>query len=342
MSDIGVVMIVKNEAKVLWRALESTKDFASAWLVSDTGSDDVTWDLLTTLVKDEDRLAINATDWQDFATNRNHALDLAREQFPEVRYWLSLDADETAHLAAGAHPSCLEADLVFVEMVADNTRFWAPRLIRAQGPCRWRGRCHEIPEGGDSGERWLGLELHHHDDGHSSGGRRREARNEMLLRADLHEAPDDPRTNFYLAQDLKAAGRFKEAIPYYKRRAELGELHQEEGWYAHYMLGVSQLAVGDRTGIDTLLRALNRRPWRAEPLADLTTYYFQQGMEEVAKFFELAADSLPYPATDQLFIEDALYNHEKREALAPPSPGPLSTGRREPSGPSPVKGSRRR
>jgi hypothetical protein len=324
--SIGVVMIAKNEELVIDRCLRSTASWAKAWVVHDTGSTDGTpQQVRDTAERYGVSLVLNWDEWADFATNRNLALEAARKQFPEVGYWLSLDADETALLAPDADPSKLEADLVFVPMVADNTRFWAPRLIRADGPCRWRGRCHEVPEGGHSTERWLGLEMHHHGGGHSSTEGRRMARNEMLLRADLHDNPDDGRTIFYLAQDLKAGGRHKEAIPLYKRRAEMGEVGSEEGWYAHYMLGVEQLATGDRTGVDTLLRAANRRPWRAEPLADLCTYYWQQGCDEVARFFELAADSLPFPVTDQLFIEDGLYDKSKRgDDPAPPSPVDLS------------------
>jgi glycosyltransferase involved in cell wall biosynthesis len=314
--SIGVVLIVRNEAEVIERCLRSTTDWAAAWVISDTGSTDGTLDVVRWDVFGNDHrpvLRIDRQNWADFATNRNLALDAARERFPEVTYWLSLDADETALLAPDADPSCLEADLVFIEHGEDNTRFWAPRLIRAAGPCRWKGRCHEVPEGGKTAERWTGLQLYHHGGGHSSGAGRRAARNEMLLRADLHDDPDDPRTNFYLAQDLKAAGRQKEAIPYYRKRAAMGVMLDEEGWYAHYMLGVCQLATGDLTGVDTLLRATNRRPWRGEPLADLATYYHQQDAQELAKFFAAAADSLPFPAADIMFIEDGLYNKSLRE-----------------------------
>jgi len=198
-------------------------------------------------------------------------------------------------------------------MTSGNSRYWAPRLIRAKGPCRWQGRCHEVPEGGQTSERWQGIELYHVGDGHDSPDARRLSRNEMLLRTDLREHPDDPRIIFYLAQTLHSQGRWKEAIEYYKRRAKVGLIEGEEGWYAHYQMGVCQLAAGDFAGVDTMLRALNRRPWRAEPLAELATYYLREGCEELGKFFAFAADSLPYPETDMLFIEDALYDKSKRE-----------------------------
>jgi len=311
---IGVVAIVKNEADVVGRMLRSTAPWAAAWVVSDTGSTDGTLaKVYKAQVDKAPPLATSRKPWQDFSANRNFALDEARRVYPQVDYWLSLDADETAEMAPGADPSCLEADLVTLEMKAGNTRFWAPRLIRAKGPCRWVGKCHEVPEAeGMTQERWAGITLTHHGDGHDSPDDRRLARNEMLLRAELHVHPDNPRTVFYLANTLEAAGRKKEAAAYFKQRAAMGTVQSEEGWYAHYRWGACQLATGDLTGVDTLLRATNRRPWRAEPLADLATYYYQQECEQLAKFFELAADSLPYPEIDCLFIEDALYDKELR------------------------------
>ena len=309
--SIGVVMIVKDEAHVIERCLKSTQDWAAAWVISDTGSTDGTIDEICKFAVRQPVWLLKHK-WEDFATNRNHALDEARRQYPEVDYWLSLDADETATLAEGADDSKLEGDLVFVTMTGGNNRVWAPRLIRAKGPCRWQGRCHEVPEGGLTSERWEGLTLNHVGDGHDSPEGRRLARNEMLLRRDLHDDPDNSRTIAYLGQTLEQGGRKKEAIEFWKRRAAMGTMLDEEGWWAHWRLGVCQLATGDLAGVDTLLRATNRRPWRGEPLADLATYYLQQGCEELGKFFASAADSVPYPTTDRLFIEDALYNKDMR------------------------------
>jgi tetratricopeptide (TPR) repeat protein len=319
--SIGVAMIARNEELVIDRALRSTASWAKAWVVHDTGSEDATAQQVKETAEHHGvPLVLNWDEWADFATNRNLALDAARKQFPEVDYWLSLDADETATLVEGADDSKLDGDLVFVNMTSGNSRYWAPRLIRAKGPCRWQGRCHEVPEGGQTSERWQGIELYHVGDGHDSPDARRLSRNEMLLRTDLREHPDDPRVIFYLAQTLHSQGRWKEAVDYYKRRASVGLIEGEEGWYAHYQMGVCQLAAGDFAGVDTMLRAVNRRPWRAEPLAELATYYLREGCEELGKFFAFAADSLPYPETDMLFIEDALYRKELREEVVPSDP----------------------
>ena len=48
----------------------------------------------------------------------------------------------------------------------------------------------------------------------------------------------------------------------------------------------------------------------------LATWNVNQDCEELARFFVLAAESLPYPARDALFIEDALYD----KALRPVEP----------------------
>jgi glycosyltransferase involved in cell wall biosynthesis len=312
---IGAVLVVRNEEAVIERCLRSVQ-WVKAWVVHDTGSTDGTLARGAALARDLDvPWAFQYDEWSDFATNRNLALANARRLFPDVRYFLSLDADEVATLAPGANPGCLEADLVYIDMVNANQRQWVPRLIRADSRLVWQGRCHEHPWAeGSTSERWEGIRITHVGDGHDSTDNRRLVRNEALLRADLDEHPGDPRLLAYLGQTLMGLDRHAEAAELFRARAGMA-VFEEEAWWAHYQWGLCQLATGDWSGVDTLLRACDRRPWRGEPLADLASHYYAQGCGELAKFFASAADSLPYPHGDALFIENALYNHELRAVV---------------------------
>jgi len=314
--SIGAVLILRNEEATTERCVRSV-GWASALVVHDTGSDsDATMDLAARTAEEIGvPWAWGRDKWSDFSTNRNLALTHARKAFPDVAYFLSLDADETAELAPGANPDCLEADLVYLDMVNLNQRQWVPRLIKAHSRLMWQGRCHEHPFAeGASSERWEGIRITHHGDGHDSVDNRRLHRNEGLLRKDLVEHPDDPRLLAYLAQTLMGLGKHRQAYKLFRRRAGMVAF-EEEAWWAQYQAGLCQLAYGDWAGVDTLLRACDRRPWRGEPLADLATFYYQHNCHELAKFFASAADSLPYPTTDSLFIENALYNHDLRAVL---------------------------
>ena len=83
-------MIVKNEAPVIRRCLDSVRPLVDAWLIVDTGSTDGTQDIIRAALADLPG-AVHERPWQDFAHNRSEALDLARSF---ASYALIIDADE--------------------------------------------------------------------------------------------------------------------------------------------------------------------------------------------------------------------------------------------------------
>ena len=66
-------MIVKNEANVIRRCLDSIHPFIDYWVIVDTGSSDGTQDIIrATLASIPGDL--HQRPWRDFAHNRNEAL----------------------------------------------------------------------------------------------------------------------------------------------------------------------------------------------------------------------------------------------------------------------------
>ena len=90
-------MIVKNEAAVIERCLRSVRPHVQCWAIADTGSDDGTQDIIRRMMADLPGELIERP-WVDFATNRNQALDLARNYGD---YALIIDADEVLETDAG-------------------------------------------------------------------------------------------------------------------------------------------------------------------------------------------------------------------------------------------------
>src|ERR1700680_3956289 len=91
---IGLCMIVKNEAHVMMRCLESVRPLIDYVLVEDTGSTDGTQTIIREWLG-RTKLPGNVFDepWQDFAYNRSTALARLR-QVKEVDYALIIDADD--------------------------------------------------------------------------------------------------------------------------------------------------------------------------------------------------------------------------------------------------------
>ena len=85
-------MIVKNETHVIKRCFESLKNHIDYWVISDTGSTDGTQDYVREYFNEAGIPGdLIENQWEDFAHNRNLALDAA---IGKSDYILFMDADD--------------------------------------------------------------------------------------------------------------------------------------------------------------------------------------------------------------------------------------------------------
>lgn len=277
---VCLCMMVRNESRVIERALASVADQVESWSITDTGSSDNTVALIKQFFADRGIPGqIHHAPFVDFGTTRTiglqHALAQARQRGED--YLLILDADE---------------ELVVRDQQWKSQLDGAPCLLLQQGPVTYRvevlvpteyqwhyvGRTHEYLASPDPiPERRLfdGIALRHHGDGGSKADKfERDAR---LLRQTLAEQPDDPRSWFYLGESL-LNGRIDipAALDAFTRRAALGGF-EEEAWYAAYRRGHCLESMMESPppaanaawpALVAYLQAWERRPWRAEPLTD--------------------------------------------------------------------------
>ena len=105
-------MIVKNEAHVILRCLNSVKPLVDYVLIEDTGSTDGTQKLITEwLRRNNIPGAVIDEPWRDFAYNRSHAMTKLRE-VETVDYALIIDADDRLVTEPGFDPlAAYKADL---------------------------------------------------------------------------------------------------------------------------------------------------------------------------------------------------------------------------------------
>lgn len=139
--SICLSMIVRNEALVIRRCLDSVKPLISHWLIVDTGSNDGTQALIREYMQDIPG-TLHERPWQDFAHNRSEALALAR---PHADYSLVIDADDVLELPAGFRWPPLTAD-GYSFNITDGKLVY-PRLQLMSNRLRWfyRGVLHEFP-----------------------------------------------------------------------------------------------------------------------------------------------------------------------------------------------------
>ena len=295
---IGLCMIVRDEADVIERCIESALPLIDTWTICDTGSTDGTPELVERVLAGVPG-TLHRRRWRDFGHNRTELMELARGS---ADYLLLLDADMTLK-SRGRLPE-LTADAYALRHLGELD-YAVPRLVRGDRRWRFEGATHEFLAAADDVTEAPLTELvvEHHAD----GGAREDKldRDTALLEAELERDPGNGRATFYLAQTRRDAGDIERAIELYRRRVELGGW-DEEVFYAAFQAGVLVARSDPLAGMRLLIDAAQRRPGRAEPLYELARMSRIRGWYESAYGFAKRGLELPYPG-DVLFVHRDVY-----------------------------------
>jgi glycosyltransferase involved in cell wall biosynthesis len=312
MNDAGqsicLVMIVKNEAHVIRRCLESTRPLIDTWLIVDTGSADGTQETIRHYLQDLSGELLQRP-WVDFAHNRTEALDLARGR---ADYVLTIDADETIELAPGFSLPELTADSYNIEMLFDGHAYLRKQLVRDALPWKYTGVIHEYiycPEAASEAVLPGIRTIPRHDGARARdpGTYRRDA---LLLENALLSEPDNTRYVFYLAQSYRDAGELARALTHYERRVAMGGW-SEEIWFSLYQIA----QIEDRLNrpwpfvLQRYLEAWQFCPDRAEPLFKIAMRYQAERQFAISHLFLSRAMAIPYPAGNRLFVDQKVYDY---------------------------------
>ncbi len=240
---IGLCMIVKNEAPVIRRCLDSVLPVISHWVIVDTGSTDGTQDIIRAhLAKVPGTL--HEREWQDFAHNRSESLALAR---PHADYSLVIDADDFLEPLDGLDAPELTHDGYTLNIIDPPLRYVRKQLVSNRLLWRYRGVLHEFidcEEEHTVGHLPWPMRRNH------DGARRRDPHTyakdaEVFLRA-LETEQDAflrSRYTFYLAQSYRDSQQPQEAITFYQQRAQMGGW-QEEVFYSLYQVAKLKEGLG--------------------------------------------------------------------------------------------------
>ncbi len=257
--SVALVMIAKDEADNIGRALQSAEPLIDTWVILDTGSTDGTPEAAEASVSAPGRVVREP--FAGFAEARTSALRHARGQadwllmmdadmtvdvHPEFREWLDRWPD---HETRNPDPD-VEAWRITIE--EKGCRWRMPWLMRGDLDWRFEGDAHAYLVGGHR-RHANGLILHHHGEYDLAQIEGNIARLANGVKA------GDARSVYYTGWAYKALGRTDEAIEMFQRRARMSEF-EEEAWHAQYL---AAMLAEDVAG---LLAAWRRRPHRHEPL----------------------------------------------------------------------------
>lgn len=162
-------MIVRNEARIIRRCLQSIADHIACWVIGDTGSTDET----PTIIEDFFRARgipgeLHLFPFENFEQARNEALRRARESKLAFDYLLLTDADMELEVSDTSFREKLTAPAYSVSQ-HNSISYWNDRLGRRDTVARYRGVTHEYPEVPAGRERLQGIRFADHAEGSSRG-----------------------------------------------------------------------------------------------------------------------------------------------------------------------------
>ena len=293
-------MIVKNEAKIIARCLNSVKKYISSYTIHDTGSTDNTVDIIRDTLKDIPG-KITSVPFLDFSHNRNLALEDAKTT--KCDYILLIDADMELKVSDEDFVSKLKADVYSVYQKNKTIKYSNTRIVKNGIYSKYVGSTHEYVDHLGSLELTDMIYMIDHDD----GGCKKDKfiRDEMFLKRDI-EKKEDPRSYFYLGKTLKALKKYEEAIKVFEKRISLGGW-AEETWYSRYMIMETYFEKKEiEKAVYNGFLAYNMRPTRSEPLVHLAKYFRETKCRNIAYDICLMGKKILYPK-DILFVEHSAY-----------------------------------
>jgi tetratricopeptide (TPR) repeat protein len=316
-TKICLNMIVKNEVRVLPRLFRSVKDYIDYYVIVDTGSTDDTIALIRREMAGYGiEGEVHERPWVNFGVNRQQALELAVAA-DKTDWLLFIDADEELGVSDPRFYEKLEPGVSYeIEKHQGELRYTVRHLINIRNTrYRWEGPAHNylVVLDGDPSfslrkDVWI---VYHHGEGAKSHGLTQEAkflRDARLFEEELAKNPDDARSQFYLGQSYRDAGRLEQAIEAYKKRASMDNGWDEERFMAQLEAGRLSVRLDKPEAVilGELLAAYMLRPTRAEPLYELARYYRSRKGYAMAALFAKAGVQTPRP-NDRLFVVESVY-----------------------------------
>lgn len=327
--DICLAMIVKNEAHVIRRALDSAKPYITHVYICDTGSTDGTQVVIEQWL-DENGIdgCVHQSQWVDFATNRSQLCALAEDFMDDYerpdreQYLLFLDADAALSGSLPDDPAMVGDVIMCKQRLANAAgefcEYYRPTIVNISdcGGWQYKGIVHEyldIPE-------WAvvtrsdALVTTHLQDGARSRDPEKLKKDAAALGAIVD--PTD-RDVFYLAQSLRDAGELEEALDAFNRHVRMGG--PEEYTYNSYFNIAVLMERLQRPYNDVLhayLRAYSFRDTRAEPLVEGARYARVQGEYETALSLATIARKKEAPAADVFVVDTSCYTWRADDEVA--------------------------
>jgi len=336
--ELTLSMIVKDEASIIERCLNSVAPYLKRWCIVDTGSTDGTQDIIRRVMADLPG-QLHERPWKQFDGSRTEALDLARKECGGDGWLLLIDADEIftvdgeLTLPIGFDVDCYNA---WITRCLGCGRWARSTFARASKPWYYILPRHEglyckvhAPSANGAVENVLIISTH---DG-ARGGRdayERFMEDAQMLEKWLADNPEHQvrsRAQFYLAQSYRDAATGKQ--PFDQNAMRLALLHYQKraamrGGYSQETHAALLAAADCMQKLEfpwdqiqqRLLEAYAARPCRAEALFRIGERYQRLSQDALAELFLTFAARLMAPLDSFSDVDLPIYQWKAKDALA--------------------------
>jgi glycosyltransferase involved in cell wall biosynthesis len=352
MAKLVLTQIVKNEAHVITRMLNSIKPIVDIICLVDTGSTDNTIEVVKNWgTQNNIETHVFERPFDNFENSRNYSIQMAREvtNGKGNDYWgFWLDADETIEVLPSFNKSKIDKDLYMFNTYINVMKYTRNECFKLDKPFRFYGPVHEYIVCDDkniTSGLMEGINVRVQMDGGSWKGNipDKYKSHAFVLEKYIDQNRQDPRWVFYTAQSYHDSAcipdnreeneeRLRRSLKYYKERISRPDGYPEEVFYSQFRVGTIMRALEEPWNLtmNEFLKAYSFDPLRAEPIKAIIDYYLSVGEWNNAYLFSKFAkvnfhDRNPYPQR-LLFVDESLYIWKILEVHAAAS---FYTGRRD-------------
>ena len=333
MAKLVLTQIMKDEAHVITRMLDSIKSIVDIVCLVDTGSTDNTIEVVKNWgTQNNVETHVFERAFDNFENSRNYSIQVAREVTKDRGndYWgFWLDADETIEILPNFNKAGINKDLYMFNTYINVMKYTRNECYKLDKPFRFYGPVHEFIVCDDkniTSGLMEGLNVRVQMDGGSWKGNIPEKykSHAFVLEKYIDANRQDPRWIFYTAQSYHDSAclpdnreeneeRLRRSMKYYKERVSRNDGYPEEIFYSQFRIGTIMRVLDEpfHLTLNELLKAYSMDPLRAEPIKAIIDHYLGVGEWNNAYLFSKFAKANfhqrnPYP-TRLLFVDESLY-----------------------------------
>ena len=324
MSKIILILMIKNESKILKRCVDAISNFVDGFCITDTGSTDDTVTLIPTIMPSDKPWKLYETIFKNFGHTRTESFVNTKEFVTELgwdldtTYGLLLDADMVLKISDNFDRNSIgPLDAYQIIQTQGCYDYQNTRFIKMSLNWKCIGSTHEFWKCDESKTLGIFTSKKLWIDDVSDGGCKSDkyTRDERLLLSDLEEAEKKGNTDaisrslFYLGQTYMCLGNLEKAIEFYKKRVEI-ESWSQETWFATYMIGYCYMRSGDfDSTVEWCKKAWDLSTTKTEPACFIAEIYVAQGKYEEAMEWVEKGINIEKDPKDILFTNNDVYRY---------------------------------